>query len=69
MTTNERLRGSIVAARMHPSGLAERIGVDPKTVERWITKGRLPHRTHRVAVAGALRSTRHTSGRRSWDSR
>lgn len=54
MTTNERLRGSIVAARLHPSGLAERIGVDPKTVERWITKGRLPHRTHRVAVAGAL---------------
>ncbi|MDD7942564.1 XRE family transcriptional regulator [Actinomycetospora lutea] len=28
--------------------------MDAKTVERWITKGRLPHRMHRVAVASAL---------------
>ena len=54
MATNQRLRGSIVSAGMRPADLAERVGVDAKTVERWITKGRLPHRTHRVAVAGAL---------------
>ena len=28
--------------------------MDAKTVERWITKGRLPHRTHRMAVARLL---------------
>lgn len=54
MPTNQRLRGSIVSAGMRPADLAEHVGVDAKTVERWITKGRLPHRTHRVAVAGAL---------------
>lgn len=54
MATNQRLRGSIVSAGMRPADLAEHVGVDAKTVERWITKGRLPHRMHRVAVAGAL---------------
>jgi hypothetical protein len=54
MATNQRLRGSIVSAGMRPADLAERVGVDGKTVERWITKGRLPHRTHRAAVAGTL---------------
>ncbi len=54
MTTNERLRGSLASAQLRTADVAERIGVDPKTVERWITKGRLPHRTHRVAVAQAL---------------
>lgn len=54
MPTNERLRGSLATARLRTADLAERIGVDPKTVERWITKGRLPHRTHRAAVATAL---------------
>jgi hypothetical protein len=52
--SNERLRSSIVGAGMTMQGLSERIGVDPKTVERWITKGRIPHRTHRVAVGAAL---------------
>ena len=54
MATNQRLRGSIVSAGLRAADLAEQVGVDAKTVERWITKGRLPHRTHRVAVAGAL---------------
>jgi hypothetical protein len=30
--------------------LAEAVRVDPKTVERWITKGRVPHRRHRYDV-------------------
>jgi transcriptional regulator with XRE-family HTH domain len=54
MATNERLRGSIASAGLRPAELAESVGVDAKTVERWVTKGRLPHRTHRVAVASAL---------------
>lgn len=54
MTSNERLRGSIATAELRPAELAESVGVDAKTVERWITKGRLPHRTHRLAVARIL---------------
>ena len=33
---------SIASAGLCPAEVAERINVDPKTVERWITKGRLP---------------------------
>jgi hypothetical protein len=29
-------------------------GVDPKTIERWISPGRVPHRTHRWAAARRL---------------
>ena len=39
---------------MPAADLAERVSVDAKTVERWITKGRMPHRAHRIAVAQAL---------------
>ena len=51
MATNERLRGSLASAQLRTTDVAERIGVDPKTVERWITKGRVPHRAHRLALA------------------
>lgn len=34
--------------------LAEAVKVDPKTVERWITRGRIPYRKHRYAVASML---------------
>jgi transcriptional regulator with XRE-family HTH domain len=54
MASNERLRGTIASAGLRPADLAERIRVDPKTVERWITKGRIPHRNHRVAVSDIL---------------
>jgi len=54
MEANQRLRGSIASAGVRPTELAESVGVDAKTVERWITKGRLPHRTHRLAVAKVL---------------
>lgn len=54
MGTNERLRGSIASAGLRPADLSESVGVDAKTVQRWITKGRLPHRTHRLAVSRAL---------------
>jgi transcriptional regulator with XRE-family HTH domain len=34
--------------------LAEECGVEPKTVERWINTGRVPHRRHRWAAAKLL---------------
>jgi lambda repressor-like predicted transcriptional regulator len=52
--TNERLRASIVGSGLTLQTLSEQIGVDRKTVERWITTGRTPHRRHRMAVAAAL---------------
>lgn len=52
--SNERLRSQIAAADLTVAGLAEQIGVDPKTVERWITKERLPYRNHRIATAAVL---------------
>jgi len=39
---NERLRSSIGAAGLSLADLAERVEVDPKTVERWVGTGRLP---------------------------
>ncbi len=52
--SNERLRAAIVASDHGLPVLAERIGVDRKTVERWITSGRVPHRQHRMALAQLL---------------
>jgi transcriptional regulator with XRE-family HTH domain len=52
--SNERLRAAIVGKGHTIAGLAEQLQVDPKTVERWITKERVPHRAHRLRVAGVL---------------
>jgi hypothetical protein len=35
--------------------LAEEIGVIPKTVERWITQGKVPYRRHQYATAAVLK--------------
>lgn len=51
--SNERLRAALVRERWTLPAFAEAIKVDPKTVERWITKERTPHR--RTAVAAAAR--------------
>lgn len=51
---NEHLRASIHAAGLTVQELSEKIQVDPKTVERWITKDRTPHRANRQEVARAL---------------
>ena len=48
---NERLRALLLERGETPDKLAETVGVDPKTVERWITRGRTPYRAHRYAVA------------------
>lgn len=51
---NERLRAALLERGLTPARLAEGIGVDEKTVERWITQGRTPYRRHRYAVAAQL---------------
>lgn len=50
---NERLRSALLERNATPAQLAEAVGVDPKSVERWIA-GRLPYRRHRYAVATFL---------------
>ncbi|MCE7080704.1 helix-turn-helix domain-containing protein [Streptomyces sp. ST2-7A] len=51
---NEKLRSAILARGLSVRDLADRLGVDPKTVERWITKGITPYRRHQYATASAL---------------
>jgi hypothetical protein len=51
---NERLRSSIATANLSVLDVASHVGVDPKTVERWITKARVPHRSHRWVIARLL---------------
>src|SRR5215831_4834506 len=50
---NERLRVALLEHGLTPSALGERLGVDHKTVERWVA-GRVPYRRHRYAVASVL---------------
>src|SRR6185437_1374778 len=51
---NERLRAALLENGLTPAALAEHLGVDHKTVERWIG-GRLPYRKHRYAISVRLR--------------
>jgi hypothetical protein len=53
---NERLRSQILDAGMSIDDVATHVEVDPKTVERWITRERVPHRRHRWATAKLLSS-------------
>lgn len=48
---NERLRDLLTTLGMSPAALASRLGVDPKTVERWICHGRTPY--PRIAAQAA----------------
>jgi transcriptional regulator with XRE-family HTH domain len=50
---NERLRAALLENRLTPAALAEHLGVDHKTVERWIS-GRNPYRRHRYSIAVRL---------------
>lgn len=52
--SNERLRSALLARGMTVQTLAEAIQVNPKTVERWITQGKVPYRRHQYATATAL---------------
>ena len=52
---NERLRAALARNRLTVSGFAGALTVDPKTVERWITKDRTPHRKTAIAAAGLIK--------------
>ncbi|MEU7067744.1 helix-turn-helix transcriptional regulator [Streptomyces sp. NPDC046161] len=53
---NERLRGAIVESNLKSDQVAERLGVSPKTVERWISDPkRKPYRRFQYALASMLR--------------
>ena len=47
--TNERLRAAFTRAGLTPELVSGQLGVDPKTVQKWLA-GRTPHRRHRWAV-------------------
>jgi transcriptional regulator with XRE-family HTH domain len=50
---NDALRRALADARLREIDIAAALGVDPKTVQRWIS-GRVPHPRHRWAVADLL---------------
>jgi transcriptional regulator with XRE-family HTH domain len=54
---NERLRDALLRNGLDLDQVAKAIGVDPKTVERWITAGRTPYPRHRHAIAAMVRET------------
>lgn len=53
---NERLRSVMIAANVTVEGLATHLGVDPKSVDRWIATTRTPHARNAHAAAKALRA-------------
>lgn len=55
--TNERLRDAILRNGLGLDRVAKATGVDPKTVERWITKGRVPYPRHRHTIAAMVRES------------
>ena len=52
---NDRLRRAIQGAGLRLEDVAEHVEIDTKTVERWITLGRLPHARNRARTAQLLR--------------
>lgn len=55
---NDRLRTAILAARYSVEDVAARLGVDPKTVDRWIgNERRKPHRSTRRDLCKLLKVT------------
>ncbi len=50
---NERLRAAIFSSQFDLDDVAHQLGVDRKTVERWLS-GRLPYKRHRYALAALL---------------
>ncbi len=58
---NDTLRRALFRARLSEEDIAARLGVDSKTVRRWID-GRVPYPRHRWALAGLL----HADERDLW---
>jgi hypothetical protein len=55
---NDALRHALADARLRETDVATALGVDPKTVQRWLS-GRVPHPRHRWAVADLLQLDEH----------
>ncbi|RYP88673.1 XRE family transcriptional regulator [Nocardioides guangzhouensis] len=53
---NERLRSQMQSAGITVGDLATEVDVDPKTVQRWLDVGRVPHQRHRQRTAAVLDS-------------
>ncbi|MGC5017326.1 helix-turn-helix domain-containing protein [Micromonospora sp. DT47] len=51
---NDALRVALSETGHTTESLAERVGVDPKTVGRWLSEGRIPHPRHRASAADVL---------------
>ncbi len=51
---NLSLRNAILASGMEVAQFAREVGVGPKTVERWITQGRVPYPRHRWQASRIL---------------
>lgn len=51
---NARLREAVWASGMEPDQFARKIGVDPKTAERWITRGVTPQPIRRWKISFVL---------------
>src|ERR1700728_4393097 len=49
-TLNESLRRAMLRARLREDDVAAHLGVDPKTVRRWLN-GRVPYPQNRAAIA------------------
>lgn len=54
---NERLRDAILRHGLDVEQVASATSVDLKTVERWISTGRLPYPKHRRVIAAMVRET------------
>jgi hypothetical protein len=54
---NERLRDALLRNGLGYEHVSKATGVDQKTVERWITKGRTPYPRHRHTIASMVRET------------
>ncbi|MDP9441785.1 MAG: XRE family transcriptional regulator [Actinomycetota bacterium] len=54
MGRNERVHDAMRQAGLTATDLAVKLGIDPKTVERWVTSGRRPHRDSREQAAELL---------------
>ncbi|OKJ92743.1 DUF5919 domain-containing protein [Amycolatopsis sp. CB00013] len=54
---NERLRDALLRNGFSLEQVADATGVDQKTVERWITKGRTPYPKHRHKIAAMARES------------
>lgn len=52
--SNDRLQDALLRSGFDPSSAADSLGVDAKTVERWINTGRIPYPKHRRALAALV---------------